>query len=77
MPFSTDNFYAAHEIGLDALDALSNMKIDEFSGLAALLTVTMHAVYSMAPSKRAADELIVFARNMAKENAKRERGLDN
>ena len=69
--FNTDSFDEAHEIGLDALDAFSNMKIDVYSGLAALLTVTMGAIEYLAPSKRAADELIDFARNMAKENASR------
>jgi hypothetical protein len=75
MAFDADDFHAAHEICLDALEALGKTEIDEFSGLAAMLTVTMHAAYSMAPSQSVADELIAFARGMAQRNADQERGL--
>ena len=66
--FKPEDYEKAHEICLDALERLDEGRIDEFSGLAAMLTVTMHATYAMAPSEETADELIALARNMAERN---------
>ena len=80
--FKPEDYEKAQEICLDALDRLAQGRIHEFSGLAAMLTVTMHATYAMAPSEETADELIAFARNMAErdwaeEKTAREQAPDN
>jgi hypothetical protein len=68
MSFNESDFQTAHAIGLDALDQLDKSGVDEFSGLTALLTVTLHATFAMAPDEQTAEELITFARDMAAEN---------
>ena len=68
MAFSPDDYEIAQEICLDALDEMSELKLDEQSGLAAFLTTAMHATYAMAPSEEVADEMIALARNMAEQN---------
>ena len=63
-----DDYQVAYDIGLDCLDKLSELKVNEEQGLIALLTVVCHAAFAMAPSERRADELIEFATDMARRN---------
>ena len=63
-----DDYQVAYDIGLDCLDKLSELKVNEEQGLIALLTVVCHATFYMAPSDRRANELIEFAIDMARKN---------
>lgn len=66
--FSEADFQTAYDIGLDALDKLDKLNVDEYSALAAILTVAIHATFAMAPDKETGESLIRFAHDMAVED---------
>lgn len=68
MSFSEKDYQAAYDVALDALGRLDDAKIDEMSGLAAMLTVCMSATYAMAPDDDQARYLIDLAQRMAVES---------
>jgi hypothetical protein len=65
MAFNEKDYQAAYSIGLDALERLDKAKVDEMSGLAAMLTVCMSATYAMAPDADEAGYFIELARRLA------------
>ena len=67
MSFNEKDYLAAYDVALDALERLDKAKIDEMSGLSAMLTVCMSATYAMAPDSDEAGYLIELARRMAVE----------
>jgi len=68
MSFNEKDYQAAYDVALDALERLDKAKVDEMSGLAAMLTVCMAATYAMAPDDDQARYLIDLAQRMAVES---------
>ena len=62
-----EEYFKAHEIGLDAIERISKANIKTVAGLGALLSVVMHATYAMAPDEELAEKLIGYSKHMAEE----------
>jgi len=64
MAFNAKDYQAAHSVGMDAMERLAADKVDEFSGIMAMLMVSMSAAFGMAPDLETAEYCIDEARRM-------------
>jgi len=64
MAFNAKDYEHAHSVGMDAMERLAADNVDEFSGVMAMLIVSMSAAYGMAPDLEAAEYCIDQARLM-------------
>ena len=62
------SYSIGYQAGLAALETCSESNASEKDALAGLLSVVMHAAYSMAPTEEIAEEIITWAQKTALED---------